>query len=72
MNFRIPVKCIDNVKENGGAAIKLELPPDVAGEDTLLFASSRAMTYRTNDERTAAAVKKGDTLYLLLSDQKES
>lgn len=74
MNFQIPVKCTKNVpdKENGGSSITIMLPPDVEGKDTILFAASREMTYRTYDRRTAAEIREGDTLYFALftSDHK--
>lgn len=75
MNFQIPVKCSKNVKDkdNGGHSITLLLPPDTAGEDTILFAASREMTLRTYDKRTASEIREGDTLYFAVftADQEQ-
>lgn len=72
MNFRIPVKCVKKVEENGGYSMTLALPPDAEGKDALLFSGSREMTYKTHDRTTAAEFRTGETLYFALftSDHK--
>lgn len=76
MNLRIPVKCSDKVEDedNGEFEISLILPADIAGKDSLLFAGSRELTYKTKDRANAAEIRKGDTLYIALftGEQKES
>lgn len=72
MNFRIPVKCVKKVEENGGFAVTVQLPPAVPGKDRLLFNASNEMTYLTHDRHSTSEVNTGDHLVIALftSDHK--